>query len=87
MCGLSAFLRSRYVPGMSTRRFPPPWKATELAECFVVQDANGFRMAYVYFDSNRMQSASVSDKLTRDEARRIASAIAKLPSLLSTPRE
>lgn len=72
---------------MSNRRFPQPWRATELAECFVVEDANGFRMAYVYFDSNRMQSASSSDKLTRDEARRIAAAIAKLPTLLGTPRK
>jgi hypothetical protein len=54
----------------SRRRFPPPWTAEELTEfsCFVVKDANGQKLGYVYFDDPR-----AADKpLTRDEARRVA---------------
>lgn len=68
------------------RRFPPPWRVRRLAEAFVVEDAAGQPLAYTYFDTNRMQSASASDKLTEDEARRIAAAIAKLPELLGKGR-
>jgi len=65
------------------RHFPMPWTAREVAAAYVVEDVNGVRVAYVYWDDSVMQSASVSDKLTKDEARRIANAIARLPELLS----
>jgi hypothetical protein len=33
------------------RRFPPPWSVEELNNaCFVVRDANGQQLAYVYFE-------------------------------------
>jgi hypothetical protein len=32
------------------RRFPPPWSAEETDACFIVRDANGHALAYVYFD-------------------------------------
>jgi hypothetical protein len=37
------------ISGMPQRRFPPPWSIEELAECFIVRDANGLALAYVYF--------------------------------------
>ena len=44
-------------------------------------DANGQTLAYVYgLDDSR--NAAIAKALTRDEARRIASNIAKLPDLL-----
>jgi hypothetical protein len=38
------------ISGMPQRRFPPPWSIEELAECFIVRDANGQALAYVYFE-------------------------------------
>jgi hypothetical protein len=32
------------------RRFPPPWSVEEQAACFIVRDANGQALAYVYFE-------------------------------------
>jgi K+/H+ antiporter YhaU regulatory subunit KhtT len=62
------------------RRFPAPWSVRELEQAFVVSDANGQALAYVYFrkDENEARQARV---LTHDEARRIAANIAKLPRL------
>ena len=34
---------------MTSRRFPPPWTIKELAECFIVRDANGQALD-VYFE-------------------------------------
>lgn len=65
-----------------SRRFPSPWAVVEVAAAFVVQDAAGRRLAYVYWDDSAMQSASSNEKLTKDEARRIAAGIGRLPELL-----
>lgn len=35
---------------MLERRYPPPWSVEEVAECFVVTDATGQKIAYVYFE-------------------------------------
>ena len=66
---------------MADRRFPPPWTADETDACFIVKDHNGQAMAYVYFEDEpgRRMAANL---LTRDEARRIATNITKLPELL-----
>jgi hypothetical protein len=34
----------------SARCFPPPWTAQETEACFIVRDANGQALAYVYFE-------------------------------------
>jgi hypothetical protein len=62
------------------RRFPAPWRVTENPESFAVTNAAGFILAYVYFAEG--QRASVMGRMTRDEARRIAVNMARLPELL-----
>lgn len=66
------------------RRFRRPWKVVENAESFVVQDANGFPLSYHYFEDDEKRNwAVIGGRLTKDEARRIANAIARLPDLLT----
>jgi len=65
--------------------FPAPWYVDELGESFVVRDRSGQALAHVDFESDPDNEArrAVMGRLTREEARRIATAIAKLPTLLT----
>jgi hypothetical protein len=71
---------------MPARRFPLPWSVddpdTKLGQdCYIVRDATGYPLAYVYFEDEPGRR-SAAHLMTRDEARRIAVNIAKLPELL-----
>ena len=63
------------------RRFPPPWSVEEQEACFVVRDHNGQQLAYVYFEDEPGRR-SAAKLLTKDEARRIAANLTKLPELV-----
>src|SRR5580692_1992034 len=64
------------------RRFPPPWSIEEGTESFTVKDATGQALAYLYFEDEPQRQMSMK-RLSRDEARRIAANIAKLPMVPS----
>jgi hypothetical protein len=62
-------------------RLSPPWSVEKIPGGLKGRDANGQSLAYVYSRENP-NDAHMAKGLTEDEARRIASNIAKLPSLL-----
>jgi hypothetical protein len=63
------------------RRFPAPWYVDKIPGGYVVKDAQGQVLAYVYARTTNVEAARAK-VLTADEARQIADDIAKLPSLL-----
>jgi hypothetical protein len=71
---------------MPARRFRPPWTVEEYrrSSC-IVRDANRFAVAYAYFESEPGRRVA-ANLMTKDEARKIAAGIAKLPELLDRPR-
>ena len=66
---------------MTQRRFPPPWTVVPMPGGYKVVDAQGQSLAYLYARESTAD-ADTAKVLTMDEARRIASNIAKLPALL-----
>ena len=71
----------------SRRRFPPPWTVEEYRGIsYIVRDANNFPVAYVYFESEPGRRAA-ANLMTKEEARKIATGIAKLPELLKRARD
>lgn len=66
------------------RKMPAPWALKEIPGGYCVVDAEGKRLAYVYGLDPKELAAAGPLRLTKDEARRIASNIAKLPDLLSS---
>jgi hypothetical protein len=64
-----------------TRRFPAPWTVERIEGGSKILDDTGQALAYVYFRTSA-ENAGAAKALTRDEARRIAANIAKLPELL-----
>jgi hypothetical protein len=77
--GNLASCQHRGVYVNTSHRFPPPWTVDEEnAAYFIVRDHDGKPLAYVYFEDEPGRR-SAAKMLTRDEARRIAVNIAKLP--------
>ena len=63
-------------------RFPSPWSTEVTPNCFIVRDANGQALSYVYYEG-KPQRRSSATLLSEDEARRIAANIARSLVLLN----
>jgi hypothetical protein len=69
------------------RRFPPPWSAEEHQESYSVRDATSFPICWLYFARREADIDPLhGNRMTKDQARRIAANIAKLPGLLGAER-
>lgn len=80
--GLTCSLFVRIIASMAQRRFPSPWTIYKIAGGYRVDDASGQALAFVY--GRDADIAHHAGALTWDEARRIATGIARLPELMPT---
>jgi hypothetical protein len=67
------------------RRFRSPWVVEDVAGCFVVKARGGQELAYIYYEDDPRRR-SIIKLLSRDEARRIAAAIANLPEVVRSAK-
>jgi hypothetical protein len=65
------------------RRLEAPWSVEIGASMFTVRTANGFVVSTIYFDDEPRRDFN----LRREEARRIAVAISRLPELLAIEKD
>jgi hypothetical protein len=64
-----------------SRRFPAPWRPDRIPGGYVVRDATGQIVAWVYARASTAEAMHAKVP-TPDEGRRIATDIARLPELL-----
>jgi hypothetical protein len=69
------------MEAVTSRRFPAPWRADKITGGYVIRDANGQALVYIYSRESEAEALQAR-VLTKDEARRIAVNVARLPDLL-----
>jgi hypothetical protein len=52
----------------ASRRFPPPWSIDEQTESFIVTDATGLPIAYVYFEDEPQRQMSMKRQVNAERA-------------------
>jgi hypothetical protein len=55
---------------VTTRRFPPPWSAELQPNYYVIRDANGQQLAYIYY-SNEPDRQTAAKLLSKEMAREL----------------
>lgn len=63
------------------RRYPSPWTIEEGTESYIVMDARGQRLAYIYFE-DEPQRQGIMKRISKDDAWQLARAITRIPALL-----
>ncbi|SEF15199.1 hypothetical protein SAMN05444161_9210 [Rhizobiales bacterium GAS191] len=66
--------------------FHRPWKLVEHDESFAVVDASNTALALVYFEEESGRRSSMR-RLSREDARRLATQVVRLPELLEELRQ
>jgi hypothetical protein len=70
------------------RKLKRPWAVVENEQSFVVEDANGLPLGYFYFEDDFKRNwAIIKGRLTKDEARKVANAFARVPELLTLEKQ
>ena len=76
-------LCSYFVLMESSSRFKPPWTLVrENSECYIVRDANGVALAWLFCRDDSQRYSFGASKLTSGEARRIGKAISRIPEFM-----
>jgi hypothetical protein len=71
-----------FSSGMAPRRrYPPPWRIQENDESYIVMDASGQRLAFIYFEDEPVRQSSMK-RISKDDAWQLARAIVRMPGLL-----
>lgn len=68
-------------PDVRTASLSDPWRIVELVEAFRIEGSGDFPVAYVYFCDDEGRRASMPERTAKEDARRIAVNIARLPEL------
>jgi hypothetical protein len=77
MDGMGGIGESLLVRLLDRPRFPRPWSVEEVEACFIVRDADGQGLAYLYFE-DEPAGQTVTKLHMRNEAQRIATNIANI---------
>ncbi|SEF05923.1 hypothetical protein SAMN05519104_8126 [Rhizobiales bacterium GAS188] len=73
------------MPG-PTKHFLQPWTLVEHDESFAVVDASNTALALIYFEEEPGRRSPMK-RLSREDARRFATQVLKLPELLEELRQ
>jgi hypothetical protein len=76
----SAFVLAR-LASMARRRYPGPWKVIENGESYLVTDATGNKLAYVYFEDEPQRRMAMG-RIGQADAYQLANLIARIPGFI-----
>lgn len=74
------------MPAPPRRRFRRPWQIEEHPESFVIQSADGFPIVYIYFEDEPVRQNTLK-RMSKDEARRVAANVVRLPELIEIEKQ